>query len=149
MHKTYLFETIIKQPVETVYQIFLDPTMYPKWNTSWGAVQYVRGTWEVGQHLTFIDDQKGGTKVVVNSLIPNQLIETEHIAMVDRHHQEIELTDDMMRAWIGTQEIYSFASISEGTCLFRVTMMMDEAFAQMIHEGWSQAIQDFKALCEQ
>lgn len=144
---TYTFSIVIDCPVQKVYPLLMDQSQYHKWSSSWGSVQQMIGTWEVGGYVSFIDSEQRGTKVLIEEMVPNRHILTKHIAMVDGINQELEPTDDVMKAWIGTREDYFFESSGEQTTL-TITMVMDEAFSSMAQEGWPKALQQFKEMCE-
>lgn len=144
---TYTYRITVDQPVEVVYSLLMDQSQYPTWSEAWGTVSQMIGTWAVGDYVSFIDSQERGTKVRVEEMIPHRLIKTRHVAMVDGMNQDIEVTDDTMKAWIGTEEIYQLESINHQT-LLTVIMVMDETFAGMVEEGWPKALQRFKAVCE-
>ena len=144
---TYTFSIVIDRPVEQVYHVLMDPSQYSKWSSSWGSVHQMVGTWEVGNHVSFLDNEQGGTKVLIEEMVPHRHILTKHIAMVDINNQEREPENDVMKAWIGTREDYFFESNGNQTTL-TVTMVMDEAFAEMSQEGWPKSLQQFKEMCE-
>jgi uncharacterized protein YndB with AHSA1/START domain len=149
MMQTYTFQIVIKRPVEDVFTRFLEGTDYPKWSKAWGPSQQMLGQWVVGSTISFIDHKEGGTKVLVEDIEPNTYIKSKHIAMIDKDNQELELTDDAMKRWIGSREDYFFESISPNKTSLTITMVMDEMFSDMANHGWPQALQDFKQLCEE
>jgi len=110
MIQTYTYEIIIDQPVEAVYQRFIQASEYPKWSKAWGPHQQMIGSWENGSTVTFIDHEHGGAKVLVEDIKPYSHIKTKHIAMTTKDHQEIEHMDEVMKVWIGTLEEYYFSS---------------------------------------
>lgn len=144
---TYTFSIVIDRPVEQVYPLLMDQSQYHKWSSSWGSVHQMIGTWEVGGHVSFVDSDQGGTKVLIEEMVPHRHILTKHVAMVDINNQELTPSDDIMKAWIGTREDYFFESNGNQTTL-TVTMVMDEAFAEMSQEGWPKSLQQFKEMCE-
>ncbi|MDP1540212.1 MAG: hypothetical protein Q8L72_06120 [Moraxellaceae bacterium] len=61
------------------------------------------GEWKEGQHISFFDQTQGGTKVIVEHVVPNEAIKMKHVAMVSPQNMEVPLTDEafeeMMNAW--------------------------------------------------
>ena len=82
--------------------------MCPQWAKAWGEGMTFEGEWKEGGHISFFDDTQGGTKIKIEKFVPNESIVTRHIAMVKLENIEIDLTDDMMRKWIGSEESYNF-----------------------------------------
>jgi hypothetical protein len=54
------------------------------------------GEWKEGQHISFFDQTQGGTKVIVEHVVPNEVIKMKHVAMVNPQNMEVPLTDEMM-----------------------------------------------------
>ena len=100
-----------------------------------------------GSTFSFFDQTQGGTKALIEKIVPNESIRTRHVAMVNPQNMEIELTDDMMKKWMGTQENYCFKKFSDTETLLEVVMVTDEAFEEMM-APWSKALQYFKEICE-
>ena len=69
------------------------------------------------------------------------------MAMVNPQNVEIEITDDTIRKWIGSQENYYFKKESDTETILEVIMIADEAFEKMM-DAWSKALQLFKEICE-
>jgi len=104
------------------------------------------GEWKAGTHISFVDKSQGGTKALVEEIIPNESIKMKHIAMVGPDDTELEPTDDMMRKWIGSFENYFFEKAGQGTHL-RVEVVTDEAFEEMM-QAWDHALRLIKDICE-
>ena len=85
--------------------------------------------------------------MIIEKIIPNELIKAKHVAMVNPQNIEVELTDEMMRKWIGSEEIYSFKRENNTETTLEVVMITDEAFEEMM-DAWPKALQLFKEICE-
>lgn len=145
--KTLTYSIIINKPQEFVFNKMTDKSVYPGWAKAWGEGMTFEGEWKEGEHISFFDQTQGGTKAVVEEIVPNASIKTKHIAMVNPQNIEVELTDDMMRKWIGSQENYYFKKTSETETTLEVVMVTDEAFEKMM-ATWSKALQLLKEICE-
>ncbi len=145
--KKLTYSITINKPHDFVFSKMIDKSVYPGWAKAWGEGMTYEGEWKEGEHISFFDHTHGGTKVIVEEIVPNESIKTRHVAMVNPQNVEVELTDDMMRKWIGSQENYHFRKKSEAETTLEVVMIADEAFEKMM-DAWSQALQLFKDICE-
>ena len=145
--KELIYSIVINQPQDFVFNKFMDKSAYPKWAKAWGEGMTYEGEWKEGSHISYFDNSQGGTKVIVEEIVPNESIKTKHVAMVNPENIEVELKDDMMRKWIGSQENYFFTKENESKTTLKVVMIADEAFEEMMN-AWNKALQYFKEVCE-
>lgn len=145
--KKLTYSIKINQPQDFVFDKITDKSVYPDWAKAWGEGMTYEGEWKEGEHISFFDQTQGGTKVIVEEIVPNESIIMKHVAMVNPQNIETELTDDMMRKWIGSQENYYFKKESDTETTLEVVMIADEVFEKMM-EAWSKALQLFKEICE-
>jgi len=145
--KTLTYSIVIDQPQEMVFRTMTDRELYPKWAKAWGEGMMFRGEWVEGGYLSFCDVSQGGTKALIEKLVPNEVVHMKHVAMVDAQNEEVELTDDMMHKWIGSTEQYSFQPQGEQSTLLEVVVGADEVFQEMM-DLWAEALQSLKELCE-
>ena len=145
--KKLTYSIQISKPQDFVFNKIMDKSVYPEWANAWGEGMTYEGEWKEGKHISFFDHSQGGTKVVIEKIVPNELIEAKHIAMVNPQNIEVELSDDMMRKWIGSKETYYFKKESENETTLEVVMLADEAFEEMMN-AWPKALQLFKEVCE-
>lgn len=141
------FSIKIDKPVDFVFEKLTDKSVYPAWAKAWGEGMTYEGEWREGQHISFFDEIQGGTKVLVESVVPNETIRMKHVAMVDPQNMEVALTDETMRKWIGSREDYFLKREGDNVTTLEVVMIADEAFEEMMN-AWSQALQLFKDVCE-
>lgn len=137
----------IKKPVNFVFEKMTDKSVYPAWAKAWGEGMTYEGEWKEGQQISFFDKTQGGTKVLVEHVVPNETIKMKHVAMVNPQNIEVALTDEMMRKWIGSREDYYFKREGDDVTTLEVVMLADEAFEKMMN-AWSQALQFLKEICE-
>ena len=145
--KQLIYSITITQPKNLVFGKMTDQSIYPEWAKAWGEGMTYEGEWKKGAHISFMDNAQGGTKVILEELEPNEYIKARHIAMVNPENVEVELTDDMMKKWIGSLEEYRFEEKDDKTEL-RVTLTVDEAFQSMFDSTWPNALAYLKAVCE-
>ncbi len=145
--KTFTYSIKINRPRDQVFKTVTDRSTYPKWAKAWGEGMTYEGEWKEGQHISFYNQTEGGTKAIIEEISPNEHIKARHVAMVNPDNVEMELTDDMMRKWIGSREEYYFKEEGNNETLLEVVMVTDEAFAEMLEE-WPKALQYLKEVCE-
>ena len=145
--KKLTYSVKINRPVDFVFNKITDKSVYPGWAKAWGEGMTYEGEWKEGKHISFFDQTQGGTKVIIEELVPNELIKAKHVAMVNPQNIEVELSDDMMRKWIGSQEIYHFKRDGDAETTLEVVMITDEAYEEMMG-AWPNALQLFKDICE-
>ena len=146
--KKLTYSIKINKPVNFVFDKIMDKSVYAAWAKAWGEGMTYEGEWKEGQHISFFDATQGGTKVLVESVVPNETIRMRHVAMVNPQNIEVALTDEMMRKWIGTREDYYFKREGDDVTTLEVVMLTDEAFEEMMN-AWSQALHLFKGICEE
>lgn len=137
----------IHKPRSFVFLKLQDRSVYAEWAKAWGEGMSYEGEWSEGKFISFFDHVHGGTKVVVEKLIPNELIRMKHIGMVDTKNAVIDLIDEAVQKWMGSLEIYEFKESDQNGTLFEVTMVADESFKDVM-DVWPQALTLFKRVCE-
>jgi uncharacterized protein YndB with AHSA1/START domain len=110
--KKLTYSIKINKPVNLVFEKLIDKSVYPAWAKAWGEGMTYEGEWKEGQHISFFDKTQGGTKVLVEHVVPNETIKMKHVAMVNPQNIEVALTDEMMQKWIGSREDYFFRRLS-------------------------------------
>lgn len=145
--KKLTYSIRINKPRDFIFGKITDKSVYPDWAKAWGEGMTYEGEWKEGGHISFFDKTQGGTKVIVEEINPNEAIKMEHVAMVNPQNIECEVTDDMMRKWIGSKENYYFKMENENETTLEVVMIADEAFEEMMN-AWSKALQFLKEICE-
>ncbi len=145
--KKLTYSIKINKPVNLVFEMYIDKSVYPAWAKAWGEGMTYEGEWKEGQHISFFAKTQGGTKVLVEGVVPNETVKMKHVAMVNPQNIEVPLTDEMMRKWIGSREDYFFRKEGDDVTTLEVVMLADEAFEEMMN-AWSQALQLFKNVCE-
>ena len=145
--KELTYSIKINKPRHFVFSKLMDKSAYSHWAKAWGEGMTYEGEWKEGSRISYFDTSQGGTKVIVEEILPNESIKTKHVAMVNPQNIEVELADDMMRKWIGSQENYFFIKENEAETTLKVVMVIDEAFEEMM-AAWHKALQYFKEACE-
>ncbi|NJN27477.1 MAG: hypothetical protein HC819_16640 [Cyclobacteriaceae bacterium] len=146
--KTLTYAIAINKPRDFVFKKIMDKTVYADWAKAWGEGMTYEGEWRKGGHISFFDHCHGGTKIIIEELDTNEYIKAKHIAMVNPQNEEVDLTDEMMKKWIGSLEEYRFHKVSETITKLEIIMTVDESFQQMFDTSWPKALGYFKEVCE-
>ncbi len=126
----------------------MDKSVYPEWAKAWGKEMTYEGDWKKDGKISFFDQTQGGIKVIIEELKPNEYVRARHIAMVDAKNIEVELTDEMMRKWIGSLDEYYFKKESNNVTTLEVVITTKEVFQEMLDGTWPKALQYLKEICE-
>lgn len=145
--KTLNYSTIIEQTPDKVFAMMINKDCYPDWAKAWGKGMTFVGEWELGEHLSFMDKERGGTKVLIEEFTLGKVIKCRHVALVNPQNIEIQAMDDVMKKWLGTKEIYYFHRYEDSSTRLEVVMETDETFEGML-ANWTIALQFLKDLCE-
>jgi uncharacterized protein YndB with AHSA1/START domain len=145
---TLKYSTTINKARSAVFEAIMDKSVYPDWAKAWGEGMDYVGEWKEGSTISYFDQTQGGTKVLIEELVQNEAIKTKHVAMVNPQNIEIELTDDMMKKWVGSREDYFFHETAEGGTTLEVVMQVDPVFQEMFDNAWPKALAYFKQVCE-
>ena len=146
--KTLTYSIQINKPQDFVYKKIMDKSVYADWAKAWGPDVTYQGEWKIGGTISFFDKTQGGTKIVIEDMKDGEYIKAKHIAMVNPEAVEVELTDDMMKKWIGSLEEYYFKKDSEQQTTLEIVLQVDEAFQEMFDGTWPKALEYFKEICE-
>lgn len=146
--KSLTYSIIINKPKDFVFDKLTDKSVYPDWAKAWGDGMKYEGEWKKGGYMSYFDNSQGGTKVIFEDLRPNEYIKAKHIAMVNPDNIEVELSDDMMKKWIGSLEEYYFKEEGDHATKLEIIMTVDEAFQEMFDNSWPKALNYFKEVCE-
>lgn len=146
---TIHFQTIIKAPVETVYNTMLDQKTYREWTAVFNPSSRYEGSWEKGAKLLFVGEDKdgksGGMVSRIKENIPNRFVSIEHIGIV-KEGQEITSGPEV-EAWAGSLENYTFTK-EDGQTLVSVDADTNKEFHAYFFETWPKALAKLKAICE-
>lgn len=145
--KTLKYSIVINKPQELVFNKIIDKSTYADWAKAWGEGMTYDGEWKTGEYIAFFDQSQGGTKVIIEDMKPFEHIKMKHIAMVNPQAVEIELSDEMMKKWIGTLEQYYFHKEDDERTRLEVIIVGDEAFEEMMN-AWEKALEYIKEICE-
>ncbi len=143
---TLKHEIRIKASRDTVWRTMLEPETYRKWANAFSPESQYRGEWRQGTYMEFIDPNRGGTKALLESVVPSSEIHARHVAVLDKDGNE-DSESDTAKQWIGSTESYSLVETS-GVTILTVVTKTDPSFEPMFAECWPKALEQLKALCE-
>ena len=144
--KKLTYKTDIKTSKKLVWETMIDPIAYNSWVRPFSeGAQYV-GEWKEGSHILFITPGKGGTKAVLETYKPYELMVGKHIALIKSNGEE-DTDSEMAKSWLGTIETYRFSE-ENGYTTLTVEMETNEKFESMFSESWPKALDILKGICE-
>lgn len=96
--------------------------------------------------MKFLDPNMGGTKGLVEEVIPLQLIHIRHTAILNKDGSE-DLNSAIAKTWIGTTETYSLRS-DNGKTRLSIEIVTHPNYAKMFNRGWEKSLRLLKEICE-
>nr|WP_279615060.1 SRPBCC domain-containing protein [Desulfonatronum thiosulfatophilum] len=144
--KTLTYSIRINAPKEAVWKHMLDPSDYRQWTQAFSPNSQFIGKWEQGETILFIDPDLGGTKAVLDEVVPHERLKARHVAMINKDGSE-DVSSEMAESWIGATETYIFNGENGQTELL-IEMTTHENFEEMFNAGWPRALELLKAVCE-
>lgn len=140
------FNVAINANAQKVWNTMLGADTYKQWvSVSWPGSKF-EGKWEQGESLRFEGEQGGGTKAVLDECRPYEYLIARHVAIINGDGSE-DATSEVAKGWIGTTESYTFTEQNGKTAL-RVELNTAPEWAGMFEEGWPNALQELKRICE-
>ena len=144
--KTLNYSIEIKASKEHVWKTMLDAETYNQWANAFSAESQYEGEWKQGTTIKFIDPNLGGTKALLEEIIPFEKICAKHIAIINKDGGE-DLDSEIAKKWIGATETYHFVE-NEDQTLLKIEVETPPDFENMFNEGWAKALPLLKELCE-
>jgi uncharacterized protein YndB with AHSA1/START domain len=136
----------IAAPAEKVWKTMLDKETYDKWTSvSWPGASY-QGKWGKGENIRFASEDGSGTLATIIAFEPYSYIDCEHIAVLLSGGIE-DKDSDLAKGWVGTKEAYRFTEENGNTQLL-VTLNINPDWEKMFNEGWPNALNKLKEICE-
>lgn len=146
MSTTLKYEQQIDAPIEQVWYVLTDAKTYRQWAKAFSANSCFEGEWKQGSYINFIDPDLGGTKALLETVIPEQHILAKHIAIISQEGEE-STTGDMAATWIGTTEEYKLSTI-DGQTQLTITVNTHGNWVEMFDSGFPKALISIKELAE-
>ena len=144
--KTLEYVIKINAQKNTVWETMLDKETYREWAKGFSSESQYQGEWKEGTYITFIDPNMGGTKAVLEEVIPYSRIRAKHVSTIDKKGVE-DTESEVALNWIGTIETYLLDE-ENGVTKLTITTEAHESFEKMFAECWPKALELLKDLCE-
>lgn len=141
-----VFEKIINQPADQVWDAMLDPKGYAFWVKAFSSGSTFEGKWEEGATVRFVDPELGGTLAVLDRFRRPTSILARHIGMIDKDGT-VDTESVMAGTWIGTIEEYEFVALDGGATRLVIRMKCEDQFVQMFNNSWPKALDLIAELC--
>ncbi len=136
----------IKASKETVWHVILDPECFREWAKAFSESSQLSGLWQEGSYIKFFDLGMGGTKALVEKLIPEKYLLLKHVAVIDKDGNE-DITTETALKWNGITETYELSGDESATTL-KIDINTHEDYVNMFSNAWPEAIKTIKSICE-
>jgi hypothetical protein len=136
----------ISKPKELVWNTMLDPVSYKEWAKAFSPDSGYTGNWVEGSSILFTDPSMGGTKALLEKVVPLEHIRARHIAVIQLNGVEDTESEEALK-WIGAIEEYRLSE-RDGVTTINVEMAVHSDFECMFNDCWPEALKILKALCE-
>jgi hypothetical protein len=144
--ETLNYMVTINQPKEHVWKTMLNQSTYLEWARAFSPNSGYTGDWLEGTYMLFTDPDMGGTKAVLEKVIPFQMIRARHLAVLNKEGAEDTKSDEALK-WIGAIEEYRFSELN-GKTTISVEMIVHKDFVSMFENSWPLALNLLRELCE-
>lgn len=136
--KTLKYEVDLNASKELVWKTMLKPESYKKWIKGFSPNSQYSGEWKQGATIRFFDPDMGGTEAVLDIVDPYNRIPVRHTGLLSKE-LVVDNSNEFADKWIGTTEEYLYDE-SEGETKLTIIMEVDEAFEQMLSNGWRKLL---------
>lgn len=141
----------IGAPVKKVWDTMLQDVTYRDWTSAFNPGSYYVGSWEKGADIRFLGpspDGTGGEGGMVSRIADNkpyEYISIEHLGFIMNGKEDF--TSDMVKAWKGAHENYTFTEKDGGTQL-DIELDTSDSEKDMMEAMWKKALPRLKELAE-
>ncbi len=147
-HQIHLhYESKLFCPAEVLWQQISIKELCGHWINQVFPGSRIEGNWiSLGEDIKFLDKNKDGTLIRIDSYELNTALSFEHIASI-KNGQIIGDTKNETN-WTGTSEKYSIEDLGE-SCLFKVDIITSKAHKTMFESTMPTAMNFMKKQCEE
>lgn len=114
----------------TIWKALWDENYYRDWaGVFYEGSYYVTDNWKEGSKVMFLAPDESGIYSIIESHIPNKVIQFKHIGNVVKGKEQP--IDDETRKWSGATEIYSLIEGTDSIALVVQIDVLDEHLEYM------------------
>lgn len=142
----------INAPREKVWDAMLDEKTYREWTRPFSPSDTdgrYEGGWNEGDEIRFIgvgeDGKEGGMFSKIAKSRKPEFLSIEHLGIIA--NGVVDTESDMVKAWIGAHENYTFNEVDGGTELL-IDVDIDESMLDEFNRSWPLALQKLKEIAE-
>ena len=139
------FKIQIKADPQTVWDILWDKETYPLWTAPFGGGNHVKGGWEKGSKVYFLDAKDQGMVSQVADVIPGELMSLRYLGDFVEGRENLET--EFAKKYGGSLENY-YLSSSGGITTVTVSVDMIEEMREYFMNAWPAALKALKDLAE-
>ncbi|WP_345949936.1 SRPBCC domain-containing protein [Mucilaginibacter sp. PAMB04274] len=139
------FNTLIKAPRKTVWNILWSNETYPVWTSAFCEGSHALTDWQQGSKVLFLDGKGSGMVSTVAERREPEYMSFEHLGEVKDGVEDTE--SDKVKQWAGAHENYTLNEANGQTELV-VEMDSDANFKDYFLKTWPPAMDKIKELAE-
>jgi len=131
---------------EVIWDSITQLEKYQIWTKAFSENAIFHGQWRQGETLDFITPNRGGTRVLVDALIPNNSIHLVHTAVITPDNQS-DSTSPSAKPWVNTIENYELIN-KDNIVTFVAHIECHRSFYDFMKSSWDKALVDLKSYNE-
>ncbi|WP_345954077.1 SRPBCC domain-containing protein [Mucilaginibacter sp. PAMB04168] len=139
------FNTLIKAPRKTVWNILWSDETYPVWTSAFCEGSHALTDWQQGSKVLFLDGKGSGMVSTVAERREPEYMSFEHLGEVKDGVEDTE--SDKVKQWAGAHENYTLNEANGQTELV-IEMDSDANFKDYFLKTWPPAMDKIKELAE-
>jgi len=144
--KTLNYFITIHANREMVWNTMLRSETYKEWAKAFSDESQYEGEWKEGNFVNFFDPNMGGTKALLEVVVPHYHICARHVAILSKDGTE-DTEGEIAKKWIGVTEAYQLNE-NQGVTELTIEIKTHEDFEQMFNDSWPGALNLLKEICE-
>lgn len=139
------YSIVIAADRKTAWETMIGPETYKAWTAPFCEGSYFEGSWEAGQKILFLSPGGSGMSSVIDENRLHEFISIKHLGFIKDGIEDFE--SESVRSWAPAYEKYWFLETPAGTEI-RVSLDVEESWADFMNTAWPKALAALKALCE-
>ncbi len=132
--------------METVWHTMLGPETYKIWIAEFDTTSYYEGSWQQGEIIKFMSQDKSGIVGFIKENRPFEFISIEYTGELKKGNIDLESpNNDSIK---GSHENYTFNKLSEAQTQLIVQANSSLQWSDFMTAAWPKALNKLKEICE-
>lgn len=148
--KTLEFTKEIHAPAQKVWDTLWNEATYPQWTAPFNpdpdGGSAMQSDWKTGGRTLFTDTKGNGMISTIKSMDPPYEVVFEHLGEIIDGKEDT--TSEKVKRWAGSLETYHLSENS-GITTLKASVQIDEEWADMMNNGFTQGLEIVKRISEQ